>query len=50
MTALMAYTGKGIDGMGQYISIKKEEIEPEDFPGIDAYFESWLKAAHFNKE
>jgi sugar (pentulose or hexulose) kinase len=50
MTALMAYAGKGIDEMGQYISIQKEEIEPEDFPGIDAYFESWLKAARFQEE
>jgi sugar (pentulose or hexulose) kinase len=50
MTALMAYTGKGIDEMGQYISIEKEEIKPESFTGIEAYIESWLSAAHFNEE
>jgi sugar (pentulose or hexulose) kinase len=49
MTALMAYTKKNIDEMGQYISIKKEEIGPEDFPGIDVYFKSWLTSAHFQE-
>jgi sugar (pentulose or hexulose) kinase len=49
MTAFMAYTGKNIDEMGQYISIQKEEIGPEDFPGIDTYFKSWLTAAHFQE-
>jgi hypothetical protein len=43
MTALMAYTGRKLEELGEYIKIEKEEIKADSFPGIEDYIESWLK-------
>jgi hypothetical protein len=48
ISALMAYTGKSLEELGQYARIEKEEIKAESFPGLEAYMEDWLKAAQFN--
>jgi sugar (pentulose or hexulose) kinase len=43
MTALMAYTGRKLEELGQYIRIEKEEIPADSFPGIEDYIEEWIR-------
>jgi sugar (pentulose or hexulose) kinase len=49
LTALMAYTGKSLEELGSYITIEKEAIRGEDFPGMEDYIHCWLKAANYKE-